>query len=433
MTLPFSPLVAEWFRERFGTPTPAQERGWPAIASGHDALIAAPTGSGKTLAAFLWSLDRLLGLAREGRLEDRTYVVYVSPLKALGNDVQRNLIQPLGELTSRAFASGVMLPDIRVMVRSGDTPASERAAMVRRPPHVLITTPESLYILLTAERSRQFLATAETVIVDEIHAVAADKRGAHLALSLERFDALAGRPLQRIGLSATQRPIEEVGRLLAGTRHSLPTIVDTGHRRQLDLSVWTPEQPLGPIATHEQWAEVYERIAALTAEHRSTIVFVNTRRLVERVSHALEQRLGEGRVAAHHGSMARRIRLDAEQRLKAGQVPVVVATASLELGIDVGAVDLLCHIGAPRSLATLIQRVGRSGHVRGAIPKGIVFPLTRDELMQTAAAARAVSFGELDALSVPAGARDILAQQCVATAATGEIGADALFALVRGA
>ncbi|HWP65036.1 MAG TPA: DEAD/DEAH box helicase, partial [Candidatus Limnocylindria bacterium] len=433
MTLPFSPLVAGWFRDRFGSPTPAQERGWPAIASGRDALIAAPTGSGKTLAAFLWSIDRLLGRARDGTLEDRTYVVYVSPLKALGNDVQRNLLQPLGELAARAAASGVALPEVRVMVRSGDTPASERQAMVRRPPHVLITTPESLYILLTAERSRAFLATAETVIVDEIHAVAGDKRGAHLALSLERFDALAGRPLQRIGLSATQRPIEEVGRLLVGTRRALPQIVDTGHRRRLDLAVWTPEQPLGPIATHEQWAEVYDTIAALTAEHRTTIVFVNTRRLVERVAHALVQRLGEGRVAAHHGSMARRIRLEAEQRLKAGKVPVVVATGSLELGIDVGAVDLVCHLGAPRSLATLIQRVGRSGHVRGAVPKGIVFPLTRDELVQAAAAVRAVEAGELDALTVPTGGRDILAQQCVAIAATGEIDADALFALVRGA
>jgi ATP-dependent Lhr-like helicase len=431
VALPFSPLVTEWFTNRFGTPTGAQELGWPAIASGRDALIAAPTGSGKTLAAFLWSLDRLLGRAAAGTLEDRTQVVYVSPLKALGNDVQRNLLQPLGELQALAAVHGRPLPEVRVMVRSGDTPAAERQAMVRRPPHVLITTPESLYILLTAARSREFLATAETVIVDEIHAVAADKRGAHLALTLERFDALAGRPLQRIGLSATQRPIEEVGRLLAGAGRPAPTIVDTGHRRHLDLSIWTPEARLGPIATHEQWAEVYERLAALTREHRSTIVFVNTRRLVERVAHALEQRLGAGQVAAHHGSMARRIRLDAEQRLKAGEVPVVVATASLELGIDVGAVDLVCHLGAPRALATLIQRVGRSGHVRGAVPKGILFPLTRDELLQSAAAVQAVREGGLDALAIPRGPRDILAQQCVATAAAGEIGGEALYALVR--
>ncbi|HEV7733808.1 MAG TPA: DEAD/DEAH box helicase, partial [Candidatus Binatia bacterium] len=423
----FSPLVARWFTARFGTPTPAQEAGWPAIAAGSDTLIAAPTGSGKTLAAFLWSVDVLLRRAAAGTLEDRTHVVYVSPLKALGNDVQKNLQQPLGELAALA---GVELP-VRVMVRTGDTPASERQAMTRRPPHILITTPESLYILLTAEKSRRFLANAETVIVDEIHAVAQDKRGSHLALTLERLDANAGAPLQRIGLSATQRPIEDVGRLLVGATRKAPVVVDVGHRRQLDLSVWVPELPLGPIATHEQWAEVYDRLVALTMEHRSTIVFVNTRRLVERVAHALEERVGKGRVAAHHGSMARRTRLEAEEKLKGGEVPVVVATASLELGIDVGAVDLVCHLGAPRALATLIQRVGRSGHARGAIPKGIIFPLTRDELVQAAAAVRAVRDGELDRLVIPTGPRDILAQQCVAIVAAGELGVEELFALVR--
>src|SRR5262245_48286266 len=316
--VPFSPLVRRWFDGRFGVPTPAQEAGWPAIASGADALIAAPTGSGKTLAAFLWSLDRLLGAAAADTLEDRTHVVYVSPLKALGNDVQKNLQQPLAELRALAEAEGRGLPELRVMVRSGDTPAHERQAMTRRPPHVLITTPESLYILLTAERSRRFLAGAETVIVDATHAVAQDKRGAHLAVSLERLDALAGRPLQRIGLSATQRPVEEVGRLLVGAVRPLPTIIDVGHRRTLDLSVWVPDIPLGPIATHEQWAELTDRIATLTATHRTTIVFVHTRRLVERVAHALEERLGAGRVVAHHGSMARRTRLEAEERLKSG-------------------------------------------------------------------------------------------------------------------
>jgi ATP-dependent Lhr-like helicase len=426
--VPFSPLIQSWFEARFGTPTPAQEAGWPAIAAGRDTLIAAPTGSGKTLAAFLWSLD---GLLRAGALEDRTHVVYVSPLKALGNDVQKNLQQPLQELRALAVAQGATLPDVRVMVRSGDTPAHERQAMTRRPPHVLITTPESLYILLTAEKSRRFLAGAGTVIVDEIHAVAQDKRGAHLALSLERLAALAAGPLQRIGLSATQRPIEEVARFLGGAGRPLPTIVDVGHRRTLDLSVWVPDLPLGPIATHEQWAALYDHVAALTDTHRTTIVFVNTRRLVERVSHALEERLGAGRVVAHHGSMARRARLEAEERLKTGQVPVVVATGSLELGIDVGAVDLVCHVGAPRALATLIQRVGRSGHARMAVPKGILFPLTRDELVQAAGAVRAVSAGELDTLAVPAGPRDVLAQQCVAIAASGEIGVEELFALVR--
>ncbi len=431
MSVPFSPLVADWFVERFGTPTPAQDAGWPRIAAGEDTLIAAPTGSGKTLAAFLWSLDSLVRLAADGTLEDRTHVIYVSPLKALGNDVQKNLLAPLAELRARADATGVVLPDIRVMVRSGDTPAHERQAMTRRPPHVLITTPESLYILLTAEKSRRFLAAAETVIVDEIHAVAQDKRGAHLALSLERLDALAGRPLQRIGLSATQRPIDEIGRLLAGTARTPPAIVDTGHRRTLDLSIDIPDFTLGPIASHELWAAIYDRIVALTATHRTTIVFVNTRRLVERVAHALEERLGPGRVAAHHGSMARRIRLEAEEKLKAGEIPVVVATASLELGIDVGAVDLVCHIGAARALATAIQRIGRSGHARGAVPKGVFFPLTRDDLAQCAAGVRAVQAGELDTLAVPRGARDILAQQCVASVAAGEMGADEFLALAR--
>jgi ATP-dependent helicase Lhr and Lhr-like helicase len=431
--VPFSPLVARWFAARFGSPTPAQEAGWPAIASGADALIAAPTGSGKTLAAFLWSLDRLLGAAAADTLEDRTYVVYVSPLKALGNDVHKNLQQPLADLRALAAADGQELPALRVMVRTGDTPAHERQAMTRRPPHVLITTPESLYILLTADRSRRFLAGAETVVVDEIHAVAQDKRGAHLALSLERLDALAGRRLQRIGLSATQRPVEEVGRLLVGAPRPLPIIVDVGHRRALDLSIWAPDEPLGPIATHEQWAEVYDRIATLAGEHRTTIVFVNTRRLVERIAHALEERLGTGRVAAHHGSMSRRARIDAEERLKTGRIPVVVATGSLELGIDVGTVDLVCQIGAPRALASLIQRIGRSGHARGATPKGVVFPLTRDDLVQAAAAVRAVRAGELDALAVPAGPRDVLAQQCVAIAAAGEIGVEELFSVVRGA
>src|SRR5581483_8800385 len=310
MSVAFSPLVERWFTERFGTPTPAQAGGWPAIAGGGDTLIAAPTGSGKTLAAFLWSVDRLLVEASSGALDDGAHVVYVSPLKALGNDVQRNLAEPLAELRALAEAAGTLLPDVRVLVRSGDTPARERQAMARRPPHILVTTPESLYILLTAEGSRRWLASARTVIVDEIHAIAADKRGAHLALSLERLDALAGRRLQRIGLSATQRPIDEVARLLVGTARIDATgrpdcaIVDVGHRRTLDLTVDVPDQELGPIATHELWAEVLDRIVGHVRAHRTTIVFVNTRRLVERVSHLLEQRLGAGRVAAHHGSMA---------------------------------------------------------------------------------------------------------------------------------
>ncbi len=433
----FDPVVAGWFADRFAAPTPAQEAGWRAIAAGEDALIAAPTGSGKTLAAFLWAIDELVRLARSGWLDDRTLVVYVSPLKALGNDIQKNLEEPLAEIRARALAEGHALPPIRVAVRTGDTPASERQAMAKRPPHILITTPESFYILLTAEKSRQALASARTVIVDEIHAVAGDKRGAHLALSLERLDAVAGRPVQRIGLSATQKPIEEVARLLVGTGRlaadGTPTcaIVDTGHRRAMELAIETTGMELGPMATHELWAEIYDRIVAHVAAHRTTIVFVNTRRLVERVAHALSERLGDDRVVAHHGSLSKRIRLEAEQRLKSGAVPVVVATASLELGIDVGHVDLVCHIGAPRALATLLQRVGRSGHWLGSVPKGIFFPLTRDELVQVAAAVRAIRGGELDRLHLPSRPLDILAQQMVAIAAAEEIGEDDLFALVR--
>jgi ATP-dependent Lhr-like helicase len=430
-------LVADWFAQTFAAPTAPQQAGWREIAAGRDTLIAAPTGSGKTLAAFLWAIHRLVEDASFGVLSERVRVVYVSPLKALGNDVEKNLAAPLAGIRALAAARGIELPEIRIAVRSGDTPAHERQLQVRRPPHILITTPESLYILLTAEKSRQALAAAETVIVDEIHAVAADKRGAHLALSLERFDALTRRPLQRIGLSATQKPIEEVARLLVGAGrldHALAprcAIVDAGHRRNLDLSIETTDLELGPIASHELRAAIYQRIARLVTSHRTTIVFVNTRRLVERVAHELTQLLGEGQVAAHHGSLSRRTRLAAEEGLKSGAISVVVATASLELGIDVGHVDLVCHLGAPRSIATLLQRVGRSGHFLGALPKGILFPLTRDELLQCAAAVRAVRRGELDRLWIPESPLDILAQQIVASAAAAEVDVDELFALVR--
>ncbi|HWO43610.1 MAG TPA: DEAD/DEAH box helicase, partial [Candidatus Eisenbacteria bacterium] len=424
MEIDFHPLVREWFARRFAGPTPAQELGWRSIARGRPTLIAAPTGSGKTLAAFLWSIDRLIRRAATGRLEETTSVVYVSPLKALGNDIAKNLQAPLAEIYRLADREGVLLPGIRVAVRSGDTPMSERQAMIRRPPHVLITTPESLYILLTAERSRQFLRDAETVIVDEIHAVAQDKRGAHLALSLERLDAVAQKPLQRIGLSATQKPIEEVARLLVGSEHVLPgggvdcDIVDVGHQRELELRIELPDQELGAIATQQIWADIYEKILGQVRAHRSTLVFVNTRRLVERVAHQLSERLGEEQVGAHHGSLSRVTRLKVEEKLRAGALPVVVATASLELGIDIGHVDLVCHIGAPRSLAVLLQRVGRSGHWLGAIPKGIFYPLTRDDLVQCAAAMRSVRRGELDCLSIPEKPLDVLAQQIVAEVAS---------------
>ena len=422
MTDRFHPLVRDWFRERFGRPTPPQAAGWKEIARGRDTLIAAPTGSGKTLAAFLWSINQLIAPPEPSH--DHTHVVYVSPLKALGNDIQKNLQEPLAEITRAGRRQGFPLQDIRTAVRSGDTPATERQRMISHPPHILITTPESLYILLTAERSRQVLKHAHTVIVDEIHAVAGDKRGAHLALSLERLDALAGRPLQRIGLSATQKPMDDIARLLVGTRRlrrdGTPecAIVDVGHKRELDLSIEVPDQELGPITSHALWAEVYDRIVQQIQSHRTTLVFVHTRRLVERVAHQLTDRLGEGKVLAHHGSLSRKTRLEAEQKLKAAEVPVVVATASLELGIDIGHVELVCHIGAPRSIATLLQRVGRSGHWLGAVPKGILYPLTRDDLLQAAAAIYAVRRGELDRIGLVREPLDVLAQQMVATVAS---------------
>ena len=434
----FHPLITRWFAEKFGEPSAPQADGWPHIVSGKDVLISAPTGSGKTLAAFLWSINQLVQKGLEDALEDKISVVYVSPLKALGNDIQINLQYPLKEIWHLANKEGVVLPEIRVAVRSGDTPARERRLMVRKPPHILITTPESLYILLTAERSRRVLETAETVIVDEIHAVAGDKRGAHLALSLERLDALCRR-LQRIGLSATQKPIEEIARLLVGSgrgrKEGKPdcAIVDVGHQRDMDLFVDVPDQELGPITSHELWAEVYDRLTTQIKKHQTTIVFVNTRRLVERVSHNLTARLGENRVAAHHGSLSRKIRLDAERRLKEGEISAIVATASLELGIDVGHVDLVCHVGAPRSIATLLQRVGRSGHWKGALPKGILYPITRDELIQCAAAVRAVRRGELDQIILPEKPLDILSQQIVAMAASAEIKEEELKKIVRGA
>ena len=438
--LAFHPLIRDWFVTRFAAPTAPQAAGWKHIASGRDTLIAAPTGSGKTLAAFLWTINRLVdrGAGASGLpLLNETSVIYVSPLKALGNDIQKNLQQPLSEIQKLASSTGTMLPDIRVTVRSGDTPSSERQAMLRKPPHILITTPESLYILLTAERSRRMLQRADTVIVDEIHAVAGDKRGAHLALSLERLDDLAGHRLQRIGLSATQKPIEEIARLLVGSERILEdgrpdcAIVDVGHKRDLDLRIEIPDFELGPIATHELYAAIYDRIVALTREHRTVIVFVNTRRLVERIAHQLGERLGKDKVAAHHGSLSRPLRLRAEEGLKGGTIPVVVATASLELGIDVGYVDLVCHVGSTRSLATLLQRVGRSGHWSGAVPKGIFFPLTRDDLVQCAAAVRAVRQGELDRILLVHNPLDILAQQIVATVAGQEMAIEAVWNLVR--
>ncbi len=433
------PIVREWFLERFESPTEPQSLGWPHILARGTTVISAPTGSGKTLAAFLACIDRLVRKALRGELSDTTEVLYVSPLKALGNDIQKNLEIPLGEILQKAGKQGLLMPEIRVAVRTGDTLMPERRAMLARPPHILVTTPESLYILLTAEKSRAILRHIDTVIVDEVHAVADDKRGAHLALSLERLEALLERPPIRIGLSATQKPIEEVARFVAGARSGassgdvrrLPVIVDIGHRRAMDLAVEVPASELGAVASNEMWGEIYDRVAELVTQHRSTLVFVNTRRLAERVAHHLAERLGADVVAAHHGSLSRKLRLAAERRLKAGELRVLVATASLELGIDVGHVDLACQIGSPRSIAVTLQRMGRAGHWRGAIPKGRIFATTRDELLECAALIRCIRRGELDQLMIPEAPLDVLAQQIVAACAAEDWQEDDLFALVR--
>ena len=424
------PLVAEWFVARFGTPTEPQEQGWPEILAGRTTLISAPTGSGKTLAAFLICIDRLVRKALQGELHDRTEVLYVSPLKALGNDIQKNLEVPLGEILALAAERGLLMPEIRTAVRTGDTLVKERREMLKRPPHILVTTPESLYILLTANSSRAILRDVETVIVDEIHAVADDKRGAHLTLSLERLDLVANRPT-RIGLSATQKPIEEIAHFLTGAGRPAPAVVNVGHRRKLDLAVEVPPSELGPIASNEMWGEIYDRIAELALQHRSTLVFVNTRRLAERVALHLGGRIGEELVAAHHGSLARKLRLTAERKLKNGEIRLLVATASLELGIDIGTVDLVCQINSPRSIAVTLQRVGRSGHWRGAIPKGRLFATTRDDLVECAATVRAIKHGDLDRIQVPSAPLDILAQQIVAMCSCEDWDEDALFDCVR--
>src|ERR1017187_2672937 len=414
------PLVAEWVVRKLGPPPEPQEQGWPHILAGRTTLISAPTGSGKTLAAFLACIERLVRKALAGDLTDRTEVLYVSPLKALGNDIQKNLEGPLGEILALAGERGVLMPEIRTAVRTGDTLAHERRSMLKRPPHILVTTPESLYILLTADKSRAILRDVETVIVDEIHAVADDKRGAHLTLSLERLEALSHRPPIRIGLSATQKPIEEVAHFLTGSGRADPVIVDIGHKRKLDLGIEVPPMPLGPVASNEMWDTIYDRLVALVAEHRSTLGFVNTRRMGDQLCTELGERIGEENVAAHHGSLSRKLRLAAEKKLKEGQVRVLVATASLELGIDVGTVDLAVQINSPRSIAVALQRVGRSGHWGVAVPKGRFFATTRDDLMECAALVRAIRQGDLDRLIIPESPLDVLAQQIVATCAAGQ-------------
>ncbi|HEY4356351.1 MAG TPA: DEAD/DEAH box helicase [Acidobacteriaceae bacterium] len=442
------PLVQEWFTAKFGTATEPQVAGWPAILRGEATLISAPTGSGKTLAAFLVCIDGLLRAALEGRLHAHTHVIYISPLKALSNDVQKNLDGPLREIQQLAMQRGYLCPEIRTAVRTGDTPTKERAAMLRHPPHILVTTPESLYLLLTAGKSRQNLTRVSTVIVDEIHAIADDKRGSHLALSLERLEALVrgenrlspGAMLtglsqgpQRIGLSATQNPIELVANFLVGSAEGRApaTIVQVGQRRVLDLAIEVPSDELGSITSIAMWTEIFDKLAGFANQHRSTLVFVNTRKLVEKISFELTQRLGEDAVAAHHGSLSRALRLDAEQRLKSGEIRILVATASLELGIDIGTVDLVCQIATTRAVAVAMQRVGRAGHWRGAIPKGRFFATTRDDLMEQAALLRKMVAGELDRLEIPETPVDVLMQQIVAACGAESWEEDALYDVLR--
>jgi ATP-dependent helicase Lhr and Lhr-like helicase len=425
------PITQEWFVRRFATPTEPQVHGWPNILAGKPTLISAPTGSGKTLAAFLVCIDRLFRRSLEGSLRPTTQVVYVSPLKALSNDIQKNLEDPLREIQQLALERGLLSMGIRTAVRTGDTLQKERAAMLRNPPHVLITTPESLYILLTSKRSREHLACVETVIVDEIHAVADDKRGAHLSLSLERLDALVCgenrlspgafitgllNPPQRIGLSATQNPIELVAEFLTGSAaHRAPaTIVQVGQKREMDIAIEVPSDELTSVTSQAMWEEIFDKLAAYAEMHRSTLVFVNTRKLVERVGFELAERLGSENVGAHHGSLSRMLRLDAERRLKRGEIKILVATASLELGIDIGNVDLVCQISTTRSIAVALQRIGRAGHWRGAIPKGRLFATTRDDLLEQAALVRKLRNGELDRLEIPPQPIDVLMQQIVA-------------------
>src|SRR3974377_1500682 len=401
----FHPALAKWFADHFAEPTPPQPPPCPGTKAGRDTLIAAPTGSGKTLAAFLAAIDDLVRQGLASPLADATQVVYVSPLKALTNDIHRNLEAPLAGIRAELRRSGLPDVEIRTWVRTGDTSPAERERMRRRPPHILVTTPESLYVLLGSDSGRKMLATTRAVIVDEIHAVALNKRGVHLSLSLERLGTLSGNRLLRIGLSATQNPIQTIGQLLVGcapeSRKPEVAIIDVGHQRARDLQIEVPDSPLEAVMSGEVWQQVYDRLMRLIEAHRTTLVFVNTRRMAERVARGLVARRGDAAGAAHHGSMAKDQRLSAEQRLKHGKLKALVATASLELGIDIGDVDLVCQLASPRSIASFLQRVGRSGHAVDGMPKGRLFPLSRDELVECAALFDSVRRGELDRLEIP--------------------------------
>src|SRR5229473_2368775 len=408
----FHPVIRKWFSETLGEPTRAQAQGWAAIRHRRHTLIAAPTGSGKTLAAFLSALDDLVQDGLAGPLPDEVRVVYVSPLKALSADIHKNLAEPRRGIRRLAEEQGLEPPRITAAVRTGDTPSSERASMLKTPPHILVTTPESLYLLLTAERSRAMLRTVRTVIVDEIHAVIGTRRGAHLALSLERLQDVAEAPLHRIGLSATQKPIDDVARWLAPGADV--AIIDEGHKRVMDLTLEMPRSALDPIMSNEVWEEYYDRLTQLISQHKTTLIFVNTRKMAECTARHLSERLGEEAVTAHHGSLSKEKRLNAEERLKSGHLKALVATASLELGIDIGHVDLVCQIGSPNRIATFLQRVGRSGHTVSGMPKGRLFPVSRDDLVECAALLRSVRRGELDHIVAHDATLAVLAQQIVA-------------------
>lgn len=428
----FHKAVANWFKKSFKVPTDVQVKAWNAIKSSDNTLIAAPTGSGKTLAAFLSAIDDLIQQGIKGNLQAGTQIVYISPLKALSNDIERNLQFPLDGIKKELQNMGLPPVSIDVMVRTGDTPTADRAHMIKHPPHILVTTPESLYLLLTSANGRNMLGHVHTLIIDEIHALVGDKRGSHLSLSVERLEALVQKKLHRIGLSATQKPVEQVAKFLTGNAADGKTrIIDAGHARKLDLSIEIPNSPLTAVMANEVWGEIYEKLIRLIQSHETTLIFVNTRRLAERLSHNLNEKLGPGYVLAHHGSMSKEQRFDAERKLKSGALKALVATASMELGIDVGSIDLVCQIGAPRSIAAFLQRVGRSGHSVNKIPKGKIFPLTSDELVDCAAIMDAIQRGELDRIIIPDKPLDVLAQQIVAEVSCREYAEDDLFDLVR--
>lgn len=430
----FHPAVAAWFEDRFDEPSDIQKRAWPVIKQRQNTLISAPTGSGKTLAAFLSSIDDLVRQGQYGTLPEGTQIVYVSPLKALSNDIHANLQVPLKGIKAILKERGRQEASIRVAVRTGDTPTSERAAMTKHPPHILVTTPESLYLLLTSAGGRRILPNVHTLIIDEIHALVGNKRGSHLALSVERLERLTSNPLTRIGISATQKPIDRIAHFLTGAGYAKGKgckILNTGHRRKLELKIEIPRSPLGAVMSNEVWEEVYERLEELILRHETTLIFVTTRSMSERLARHLSERLGTDNVTSHHGSMSKEHRHDAEQRLKAGTLKALVATASLELGIDIGSVDLVCQIGSPKAIATLIQRVGRSGHTIAGTPKGRLFPLTRDELVEAAAIMDSVRRGELDRIIIPEQPLDVLAQQIIAEVANCDFQEDDLYHLVR--